>query len=646
MKYYTVAVADDGYKGHKPLTYASEQALQPGQIVLVPLRKILATGIVTESVVKPKFATKPIAITFNLPPLPAPSLKLLDWLRDFYAAPLGVSTQQFVASSLTERTIANTKNEIATGTAPDTSKLPKLIPEQTVAVDELSDAGAYILHGDTGTGKTRIYIELALKAVKSGRSAIILTPEISLTSQLTESFYAVFGSSVLVTHSGLTTAQRRNIWLACLKTTSPLVVIGPRSALFSPLANIGLIVVDEAHDDAFKQDSVPTYHATRVASQLASLHKAPLVLGSATPSVNDYFMATQKKRPILRLTKRPIDSRPFTTTTLTVDMRERSNFTQNAYISDPLIKAIRLAREKGEQSLIFLNRRGTSRITLCSTCGWRALCDHCGTPMTFHEDSFSLRCHTCAKNNSVPSTCPSCGGGEILFRSMGTKAIESALKSLFPASTVMRFDTDNKKDERFEQHYQNVKTGKIDVLIGTQLLVKGLDLPKLSVVGVLNADLSLQIPDFTAEEKTYQLLSQVIGRIGRGHRSGTAIVQTYNPHNKAIADALSQNWQDFYERELQERKTFLFPPFCHLLVLTVRRASQLSSEKAATKFAYELQRISGLRVEHPVPSYHLKVDGQFEWRIVVKATSRTKLTQVVGLLPSGWRFDIDPSSLL
>lgn len=646
MKYYTIAVADDGYKGSEPLTYSANQELIPGQLVLVPLRKILVTGVVVQAVAKPPFNTKPVNVIFNLPPLPAASLQLITWLQAFYGAPLGISTQQCIISSLTERTIARGLQEQPLFTPPDTSSLPPLIPEQAKLISELPQSGSAIIHGDTGTGKTRLYIEQASKAIATNKSVIVLTPEISLTSQLTESFRTVFGKRALVTHSGLTVAQRRTIWLQCLSSRDPLIIIGPRSALFSPLHNIGLIVIDEAHDDAYKQDSVPTYHATRVASLLATIHQAPLLLGSATPSIADYFLATQKKRPILRLTQRPKEDKNLTTQTVAVDMRERSNFTQNPHLSDALIRAIRSAREQGEQSLLFLNRRGTSRITLCSACGWRALCDHCGTPMTFHEDSFSLKCHTCARNKQVPASCPDCGGGDILFRSIGTKAIESTIKALFPGSSVMRFDTDNKKTERFEQHYESVKSGQVDILIGTQLLTKGLDLPKLSVVGVLNADLSLQIPDFSAEEKTYQLLSQVIGRVGRGHRSGIAIIQTYNPNNKAIADALAQNWNDFYKRELVERKSFLFPPFCHMLVLSVRRASAVSAEKAAHKLVQELQQHPGIRVEQPTPSYHIRVDGQYEWRIVIKATTRDRLLYIISALPSGWRFDIDPTNLL
>lgn len=645
MRYYTIIVADDGYKGTEPLTYSSEESLEPGQLVLVPLRRILVTGTIVQAVPKPSFNTKPIHVVFDAPPLPTASLQLIAWLQAFYAAPLGISAQQCIISSLTERTIARRPQETPLPD-PDFSSLPPLTPEQAKLLSQLPQSGTSIIHGDTGTGKTRLYIEQALKSIAANRSVIVLTPEISLTSQLTESFQNVFGERAIVTHSGLSVAQRRAIWLQCLVSRKPLIVIGPRSALFSPLHDIGLIVIDEAHDDAYKQDSTPAYHATRVASKLATIYQAILLLGSATPSVADYFLATQKQRPILRITQRPKEDKTQKTETIAIDMRERNNFTQNPHLSDSLIRTIRAAREQGEQSLLFLNRRGTSRITLCSTCGWRALCDHCGTPMTFHEDTFSLKCHTCAKNRQVPAECPECGGGDILFRSVGTKAIESTVRSLFPGSTIMRFDTDNKKSERFEQHYESVKSGQVDILIGTQLLTKGLDLPRLSVVGVLNADLSLQIPDFTAEEKTYQLLSQVMGRVGRGHRSGTVIVQTYNPTNKAITDALSQNWDDFYKRELMERKNFMFPPFCYVLTLAVRRASNANAEKAALKLEHELQQKLGVQIEPPTPSYHVRVDGQYEWRIVIKAASRERLLTIARSLPSGWRFNIDPINLL
>lgn len=613
--------------------------------MLVPLRKTLVTGVVMSETGKPSFRAKPISTCFTLPPIPTKSLELLNWLQVFYASSLGSVAQQYLAGSLTARTVA-AQQKISEYPKPTPLVVPTLTAAQKNIIAKLPRSGTALLHGDTGTGKTRLYIELAVKAIGRGKSVIILTPEISLTSQLTESFQRVFGHRVLLTHSGLTTAQRRDKWLQCLKSTDPLIVIGPRSALFSPLKLIGLIVVDESHDDAYKQDSMPSYHATRVAAKLASLHEALLLLGSATPSVSDYFLAEQKNKPILRLTERPKENPTMTVNTRVTDMRNRTEFTQNTWLSNTLIAAIREALRANEQSLLFLNRRGTSRITLCASCGWRALCDHCGTPMTFHEDSFLLKCHTCSKTVSVPSNCPDCENSDILFHSVGTKAIETAIKRLFPESTVMRFDTDNKKSERLEQHYQTVKNGKVDILIGTQLLTKGLDLPHLGVVGVLNADLSLQIPDFTAEEKTYQLLSQVVGRVGRGHRSGTVIVQTYNPTNRAITDALARNWIDFYRRELAERKAFFFPPFSHMLVLRLRRKSSESAQEISTKLMIKLQRIANIQIDNPTPSYHLRVGGLFEWRLIVRSNQREKLLKIASDLPNGWYFDIDPVNLL
>lgn len=646
MRYYTIAVADDAYKGSEPLTYQHEAELAIGQIVLVQIRRFLVSGMVVSQTKKPTFTTKSIAVVFNLPPLPPAFQEILPWIMHYYAAPLGVAAQQCIPGSLTEKSVAAHVLSTSSLPTPRPDAVPPLITEQVQLLSKLNTRGSNLIHGDTGTGKTRLYIEQALTAIAANKSVVVLTPEISLTSQLVHSFKQVFGNRVLLTHSNLTTAQRRKIWLTILKSAEPLIIVGPRSALFAPLGSIGLIVIDEAHDDAYKQEGVPSYHALRVASKLASLHGAQLLLGSATPSVSEYHMATARNVPILRLTTRPTLTNQKPTEHILVDMRERANFTQNHALSNQLIRAIKAAQSRGEQSLLFLNRRGTSRITLCKACGWRALCDHCATPLTFHGDFFTLRCHTCTRQMKVPSACPDCSSTDIIFKSEGTKAIEALTRTLFPSSNIMRFDTDNKKSERLEQQYEKVKSGDVDILIGTQLLAKGLDLPKLSVVGVLNADLSLHIPDFTAEEKTYQLLAQVMGRVGRGHRAGTAVVQTYNPDNKAIKDSLLGNWQDFYEREIVERKAFLFPPFCHLMTISVRRKTARSAEQSAQKLFTVLQGTAGVRVEGPLQSYHERIEGDYEWRIIIKSKTRTILLDIIKNLPSGWRYDIDPTNLL
>ncbi len=284
---------------------------------------------------------------------------------------------------------------------------------------------------------------------------------------------------------------------------------------------------------------------------------------------------------------------------------------------------------------------------LCEKCGWQATCPHCDIPLIYHGDHHDLRCHSCSHHQSAPSSCPVCDYSSIIYRTAGTKAIVTEVQKLFPNARIARFDTDNLKAERFEQHYESVKQGNIDILIGTQLLAKGLDLPRLSTLGVLLADTSLYLPDFSAQERTFQLISQVIGRIGRGHIAGHAIIQTYHPDHPVLKAAIGGKYQTFYESEMANRKQFLFPPFCYLLKLTVRRASIGSAEDAATKLKTQIEDSDAqVRVEGPAPSFYERLQNKFQWQLVVKATERTELLKIIVKLPAGWSYDIDPLDLL
>ena len=449
-----------------------------------------------------------------------------------------------------------------------------------------------------------------------------------------------------VLHSQLTAAQRRNIWYELLARTTPAIVIGPRSALFSPLANIGLVVLDESHDNAYKNESAPHYHAARVAAKLAALHGATMVLGSATPAIEDYYLAQARNRPIIAMQQ--LAKQADTPIAIEmVDMRKRESFSRSPLLSDVLLARISGAMERGEQSLLFLNRRGTANVVLCSNCGWQSLCPNCDLTLTYHGDEHILRCHVCGFHSQLATSCPVCDNAEILFKSIGTKAVIDALKKLFPAAKLQRFDTDAKKSERLEQHIGALAEGSADIIVGTQMVGKGLDLPKLSVVGIVNADSSLLIPDYTAAEQTYQLVSQVVGRVGRGHRAGTVVVQTYDPENATLLAAVHRQWQTFYDAEMQERRTYHFPPFTYLLKLRVQRATSKSAEKAAGTVADTLHtQFPGITVEGPAPSFHPRAGGKYSWQLLLKSASRQTLTDIISALPSGWTYDIDPINLL
>jgi len=641
MWYLEVLVASATYHKNEALTYSSSTKLEPGNVVIVPLRSKHVPAIVTKVVSKPTFDAKEIISAPNLPTLPKTHLQLVDWLRDYYPAPLGIITQLFLPSSFTP-----SKHKQPADANSTKIQQPPLTPDQQTALNEITSSGAYILHGETGTGKTRVYVELVRRQLLIGKSSIILTPEIGLTSQLANTFKQAFGSQVIVLHSGLTESARRGAWQQVLCSDKPLIIIGARSALFAPIHNLGLIVVDEAHETAYKQDQAPYYQTSTVAAKLAELCSATLVLGSATPLVRDYYVAVAKNRPIVRMLQIAAGSTKHATSTEVVDLKDRGQFRKSPYLSSKLIQAIEERLRDHEQSLLFLNRRGTARVIFCESCTWQALCPHCDLPLVYHGDDHKVRCHSCSYKTSVPGSCPSCRGSNVLFRSVGTKAIVDEVQRLFPDARIMRFDTDNKKSERLETHYDRVRSGEIDIIVGTQTLAKGLDLPKLSLVGVIAADTSLYFPDFSAQERTYQLLSQVLGRVGRGHGKSSAIIQTYSPDSPLIQAVLGKDWDVFYNNELAERAQFSFPPFCHLLKLSCKRASDVSAQKAAQQLGVTLRERHSVTVDGPAPSFHGKVQNKFVWQLIIKAKRREQLVSIIRELPSGWSYDIDPMNLL
>ena len=341
------------------------------------------------------------------------------------------------------------------------------------------------------------------------------------------------------------------------------------------------------------------------------------------------------------------DGKTIQRTTELVDIRDRSRFSKSQHLSDTLISAIGTALSKQEQSLVFLNRRGTARLILCQDCGWNALCPTCDLPLTYHGDHHEARCHTCGFHQNAPTSCPKCSSVNIKFKSIGTKSLTDELQRLFPRASIRRYDTDNNKSERIETDYQKLANGDVDIIVGTQLITKGLDLPHLSVVGVVVADTSLYLPDFSAEEQTYQMLRQVIGRVGRGHKAGTAVIQTYQPASTTINSALNNDWETFYSSQLRERRQFGFPPFYHYLKLTVSRASSSSAEKASQSLAQQItEQRRRVLITGPSPTFHERVAGKYRWQLLIKAKDRGELVDIVNHLPNGWTADLDPLTLL
>ena len=642
MYYFEVWVLSNYFHGSSGLTYSSGTQITVGTLVSVELKNELVSGVVMSMVAKPKFKIKQIISVSPLPPLPSQSLELMRWLGEYYPSPVGIITQQFIPPG-----IMNIKSvpESISDSAFNKEQLPKLTPDQKRAVLEMKTNDTFMLHGRTGSGKTRIYQELALGELSAGRSVILLTPEISLTTQLENEFRSLFGPRVIVLHSTLSPKARAERWASILSQPGPLVVIGPRSAIFSPLKSIGLIIIDEEHEPAYKQQQAPYYVTARVAGHLRELHQSKLILGSATPLVTDYYLAQTRNKPIIRLNKLAKQSLASDLNTVVIDCKDRTLFARSANFSTPLIDAVSAALSAGEQSLLYLNRRGTARAVICANCGWQARCPRCDLPLTYHGDSHSLRCHVCNYSTSAPTICPDCKQAEVKYLSIGTKAVVTEAEQLFPGARIMRFDSDQAKAERLEQRYAEIRDGGADIIVGTQLLAKGLDLPRLSVVGIMLADTALQLPDFSVNERAFQLISQVIGRVGRGHRRGTAVIQTYQPNAEAIVAATTGNWNQFYTLELSERQTFGYPPFKHLLKLTISRSSPKSAETAAENLVLKLKSY-GVSIEGPAAAFHEKQGNKYRWQIVVKSDQRSKLVEIIRSLPSGWSSDIDPSDLI
>jgi primosomal protein N' (replication factor Y) len=502
------------------------------------------------------------------------------------------------------------------------------------------------LHGITGSGKTRVYIELARKCLDNNQSAIVLTPEISLTPQLVKSFTEVFGGQVLLTHSGLAPSKRLAVWEKCARQGGPWVVLGPRSALFSPVANLGLIVMDESHDGSYKQDSSPFYQTSRTAARLAAETGSLFVMGSATPSVNDFFLAKSKKAPILKMSQKALGASAEVKTQL-IDIACKDNLGKFPLLSQPLVKRLGRVLENNGQAMVFINKRGDSKSIICQNCGWQAKCSKCDLPLTYHSDNGKFSCHTCGRHYPARTACQSCGSADILFKNPGTKAIASYLSKLFPAAAVARFDTDNKKAERIDSRHNEITRGDIDILVGTQLLTKGHDLPKLSLAVMLVAEGSLNFPDYTAEEKTFQAIRQLSGRVGRGHRGGEVIIQSFNTENPLLAQAINGNWEDFYASQIKERETYGFPPFYHVMKISSPRASADSSYQSALKIKNLIENShAACKVLGPSPAFYFKKNGKYNWQLIVKSKTRNVLTDIINELPSNHTANIDPENLL
>jgi primosomal protein N' (replication factor Y) len=516
----------------------------------------------------------------------------------------------------------------------------ELNPEQVLALSKVTDAltapetaKPILLHGVTGSGKTEIYLQAIRTALERGKTAIVLVPEISLTPQTVERFKSRFAEMhevVAVLHSHLSEGERHDEWHK-LHSGRARIVIGARSAVFAPLKDLGLIIVDEEHETTYKQEEAPRYHARDVAVVRAKIEKCAVVLGSATPSLESYHNATTGKYELLTLTQRVDDQRmPLMRI---VDLRqERRKGKVAPILSEKLSQAIAARLEKREQTILFLNRRGFSTSLLCSNCGEARNCPNCSVALTFHRHMARLSCHLCGHTAAVPKKCPDCGKDALIYAGFGTEKVESTVSHFFPKANVRRMDADSMtRKEAYRETLRNFRTGKIDILVGTQMIAKGLHFPNVTLVGIINADLALHLPDFRAGERTFQLLTQVAGRAGRGETAGEVFVQTYTPFSPSIQFARHHDFAGYFEQELEFRERCDFPPFEHAVLITVRSAHEGRAKLSAETLVRRLKESLGSEfiLGDATPAPLEKLQGQFRFHILLRGEAIMRLSRLV-----------------
>ena len=535
------------------------------------------------------------------------------------------------------------------------------LKEITQALDSPEKSRPILLHGVTGSGKTEIYLQAIRAALNRGCTAIVLVPEISLTPQTVERFkgrFADMPDAVAVLHSHLSEGERHDEWHK-IHSGRARIVIGARSAIFAPLKNLGLIVVDEEHETTYKQEEAPRYHARDIAIVRAKIEKCVAVMGSATPSLESYHNAAIGKYQLVTLTQR-IDEKQMPLMRI-VDLRQERRKQKSATIlSEKLRTAIADRLEKREQVILFLNRRGFSTSLLCSDCGEARNCPNCSVALTFHRHptvAGRLTCHLCGHTAAVPKKCPACGKDALIYAGFGTERVETTVSQIFPKAVVRRMDADSMtRKEAYRETLRNFRTGKIDILVGTQMIAKGLHFPNVTLVGIINADLALHLPDFRAGERTFQLLTQVAGRAGRGETSGEVFVQTYTPFSPSIQFARHHDFAGYFQQELEFRERCDFPPFKHAILITVRSPhegrAKLSAETLQRRLKEALPQEFILGEATPAPLE--KLQSQFRFHILLRGEAIMHLSRLVRETVDKLPFpedvtvtvDVDPYQLL
>jgi len=537
----------------------------------------------------------------------------------------------------------------------------ELMREQQTALETICLAmdqeqpSTVLLHGVTGSGKTEVYLQAIQHALDKGQGAIVLVPEISLTPQTVDRFRSRFGECVAVLHSSLSEGERHDEWHR-IRNGDATIAIGARSALFAPIENPGLIVVDEEHEPTYKQDESPRYNARDVAVMRGHLESCCVVLGSATPSLESFSNVKGGRYQLAEMLQR-VDNRSMPLMRV-VDMRIEAEMEGRPHIfSRELVQAIYDRLGNREQVILFLNRRGFSSSLQCEQCGYVAECSECSVSMTYHKRAHKLLCHICGAEETVPDRCPDCRDPDFKYAGMGTEKIEEVLEKLCPSARVARMDSDTmRKKDSYRTVLDAFRVGKIDILLGTQMIAKGLDFPNVTLVGVLYADMSLHMPDFRAGERTFQLLTQVAGRAGRGDKAGEVIVQAYTPHHPAIQAARCLDYDGFCSQDLEFRRELSYPPFSHLVLLTFKGEGEVDVIAAAGGFFERLEKILPASVMHspPVPAPLARAKGHYRYQIMMRCDHTVKMTKPIRHVLASYKMpkgvsctvDVDALSLL
>ena len=690
MRHAEVALDLGGPRGGGSLTYRVPDHLpvRPGDLVLVPLSSRLLPGVVVSvmpGAEAPSFPTRPVenklAEDAFLGPL---QLTLARWIAAHYRASLFDSVALFLPPGLTARLARAARQgrwrppQVSPSTTPPPPKPeplpapPLTLPQQAAArrinvAIERRHHIAFLLHGVTGSGKTHVYLEAVERALRVDRQAIILVSEIALTSETVSRFERRFPGRTALLHSRLTPAEHRRAWERVRRGEAD-VVIGSRSALFAPVRRPGLVILDEEHEWTYKQEMSPRYHAREVALWWGQLARAPVVLGSATPDVESFYRAERNRYVLLQLPARfAAGSHPSATPSSwrsgegpiralppveIVDLRQELKAGNASIFSRRLAEELAGVLHRGEQALLFLNRRGTATCVTCRDCGHVVSCRRCDVPFVYHRSEDALVCHRCNRRRPSPERCPGCGGQRIRFLGLGTQRVEVEVATRFPGARVARWDRDvTTRRGAHEALWRVFGAGEADVLIGTQMIAKALDFPRVTLVGVVLADVGLFLPDFRAGERTFQLLTQTAGRTGRGPLGGRAIVQTYTPEHYAIQAAAGHDYAGFYRREIAFRRAHGYPPIRRLVRLLYSGSGEDRALRATARVRRLIdeevarQGLSDLDVLGPAPCFVRRARGRERWQILLRGDRFAPLLDRVEL-PPGWTIDVDPVSLL